>query len=86
MPHKVASAGAQVQAMGQRDDRKERRQVSWVEVFGREFWFGSSINLPMQGKQAVLGTLCWRPALGRDSPPGPSPEASEGYRGTRVSG
>lgn len=84
MPHKAALAGAQTQETGQRDDGKDRSQVSLGEVYRREFWFGSGRNLPMQGKQAVPGTACWRPALGaRFNPPAPPQKPR---RGTRVSG
>ena len=85
MPHKVVPAGAQTQETGQRDYRKERSQVSLGEVYRREFWFGSGINLPTQGKQAVPGTSCWRPALGARFTPPPAPPQKP-RRGTRVSG
>lgn len=77
--HKVLPEGVQVQETGQRDDRRERNQASQGGL-GRALWFSSSINLPMQGKQAVTGSWVPETSLGghHSLPSGPSQEASEG--------
>lgn len=42
--------------MGHWPEGKSQKPGVQGEVFSRGFLFGSSINLPMRGKQTVLGT------------------------------